>query len=216
MTTCSRRSVAAVTARRGRFDFAAEIKNVGPSSRPDAWSVTRTGFEHPAVSARLGFRPDLRWSLGFSASDGAYFMPRAGPTLPTGRRIGDFHERLLAHDLRFAWRHLQVWAEIFHARFAVPLVGDVRTIAGYVEVKYKFTPRVYGALRWNRQGFSQTSDGVGHRVPWGHDLTRLDLGAGYRFTSRIDFKVQASGQRESTRPEKREQLNYAAQFNVRF
>src|SRR3984893_17839318 len=127
----------------GHFDYAAEIKNASLSSRPESWNVTEIGFEHPTVSARLGFRPSEMWNFGFSASDGAYFRPEAGPTLPVGRDIGDYHQRVLGQDIGFAWHHWQLWAEFYEARFEVPLVGDADTFVYYVEAKYKFTPQFF-------------------------------------------------------------------------
>ena len=94
------------------------------------------------------------WSFGFSASNGSYFRPEAQATLPPGRDIGDYRELVLGQDASFAWHHLQVWAEVYEARFEVPRVGNADTLAYYLEAKYKFTPQFFGALRWNQQLFS--------------------------------------------------------------
>lgn len=204
----------AVSGRRGRFDLSVEVKNTGPSARPEAWSITRTGFDHPAYAARVGFRPDLRWNFGFSASDSAYFRSSADRTLPAGTGRGDFRERLFAHDARFAWRHLQVWAEAFHATFDVPRVGTVRTTAAYLETKYKWTPQLYSALRVNRQVFSNLDTARGSR-PWSPSLWRFDTALGYRFSAYIDLKLQASAQHEDG-GSRHATLHYAAQLNVRF
>jgi hypothetical protein len=206
---------AAVSGKFGRFDYAIEAKNTGPSARPEAWPITHTGFERPAFSARIGYRPDLRWKLGVSASDSAYLHGTTASSLPSGTTLRDFRERLLAQDAAFAWGHLQIWAELFETWFDVPRVGTVRTIAGYVETKYKFTPQCYGALRWNRQGYSSVDDGLGSRQPWRNALWRLDAASGYRFGPQIDGKLQASAQHESTH-RKAFDLHYAAQLNVRF
>jgi hypothetical protein len=48
-------------------------------------------------------------------------------------------------DLPGAWYHLQLWAEFFEARFAVPRGGNADTFAYYFEGKYKFTPKLFGA-----------------------------------------------------------------------
>ncbi len=204
----------ALAARHGPFEFAVEMKNAGPSSRPEAWSIRALGFGRPAFAGRIGYRPDLRWSVGVSASDSAYFTPEA-EHLPAGTDRHDFHQRLLGADFGFAWRHLQIWAEILQSRFDVPLIGTVETIAGYVEAKYKFTPQLFGALRWNRQGYSEIDDGRGARLRWGRSLWRIDASTGYRFTSRLELKFQASGQHEAGQTD-RLQMNYATQFNLRF
>jgi hypothetical protein len=204
-----------VAGRLGHFDYAAEIKNASLSSRPESWNVNAIGFEHPTVSARLGFRPSQMWNFGFSASDGAYFRPEAGPTLPVGRDIGDYHQRVLGQDIGFAWHHLQLWAEFYEARFEVPRFGDADTFAYYLEAKYKFTPQFFGALRWNQQFFAEVPDGYGEQGLGGHDLARADVAAGYRFTPHTQLKIQYSLQHEKNGPR---DLGHelAAQFTIRF
>src|SRR6266853_3046661 len=172
-----------VSGRLGRFDYAAEMKNASLSSRPESWNVTETGFDNPTFTGRLGFRPNEAWNFGLSASEGAYFRPEAEATLPRGRSIGDYREFVLGQDASFAWHHLQLWAEFYEARFEVPRVGDADTFAYYVEAKYKFTPQLFGALRWNQQLFGNVSDSTGSQLHWGQDLGRIDVAAGYRFTS---------------------------------
>jgi hypothetical protein len=198
-----------------RFDYAVEMKNASLSSRPESWDVTESGFENPTFSGRLGFRPNEAWNFGVSASEGPYFQRQAEPTLPPGRDIDDFREFVLGQDASFAWHHLQVWAEVYEARFEVPTVGDADTLAYYIEVKYKFTPQFFGAIRWNQQLFATLNDGLGHNVHWSPDLERIDLAAGYRFTSHIQLKLQYSFQHETTTPGNDNHL-LAAQLTMRF
>jgi len=204
-----------LSGRLGRFDYAAEMKNASLSSRPESWNVTETGFDHPTFSGRVGFRPNQIWNFGLSASDGPYFRSEAEQTLPPGRSIGDYREFVLGQDAGFAWHHLQLWAEFYEARFEVPRVGDADTFAYYFEAKYKFTPQLFGALRWNQQLFSNIPDGAGGQVRWSQDLWRIDAAAGYRFTSHIQLKLQYSFQQETTSPRNDNHL-IAAQLTVRF
>ena len=204
-----------VSGRLGRFDYAGEMKNASLSSRPESWNVTETGFDHPTFSGRVGFRPNQIWNFGLSASDGPYFRPEAEQTLPPGRGIGDYREFVLGQDASFAWHHLQLWAEFYEARFEVPRVGDADTFAYYFEAKYKFTPQLFGALRWNQQLFSNISEGAGGQVRWSEDLWRIDAAAGYRLTSHIQLKLQYSFQQETTGPHDDNHL-IAAQLTVRF
>src|SRR2546426_4388904 len=88
-----------------QFDYAAEVKNASLSSRPSAWDARDLGWENPTMSGRLGWRPAAAWNLGISASGGAYLRPAAQATLPAGRRIGDYHQYTLAHDIGYAWHH---------------------------------------------------------------------------------------------------------------
>jgi hypothetical protein len=205
---------ASVTGRIGRFEYAVEFKNSAPSSRPDSWDVTEVGFEHPTVSTRLGFRPDMHWNLGISAMRGAYLRDEVEPDLPRGRDIGDYPQTMLAQDVSFAWRHLQIWAECYQARFEVPRVGHADTVAWYVEAKYKFLPECFGALRWNQQFFADVPDGAGGRRDWGRDLWRADAAVGYRFTPHTQLKLQYS--LEHAEGERGHAQAFAAQFTVRF
>ena len=199
----------------GQFDYAVEMKNASLSSRPESWNVTENGFEDPTFSARVGFRPNEAWNFGFSASEGAYFRREAESTLPPGRDVDDYREFVLGQDASFAWRHLQIWAEFYEARFEVPRVGNADTFAYYVEAKYKFTPQFFGALRWNQQLFGTMSDGYGHDVRWSEDLGRIDIAAAYRFTPHAQLKLQYGFQHETTGPGDDNHL-FAAQFTVRF
>jgi hypothetical protein len=204
-----------LSGRLDRFDYAVEMKNASLSSRPESWRVTESGFEPPTFSTRVGFRPNEAWNFGFSASEGPYFRREAEPTLPPGRDIGDFREFVLGQDASFAWRHLQVWAEFYEARFQVPRVGDADTFAYYIEAKYKFMPQLFGAIRWNQQLFGDVGNGYGQSVRWGPDLARIDIAVAYRFTSHTQLKLQYSFQHETTGPGDDNHL-VAAQLTTRF
>lgn len=204
-----------LSGRLDRFDYAVEMKNASLSSRPESWWVTESGFEPPTFSTRVGFRPNEAWNFGFSASEGPYFRREAEPTLPPGRDIGDFREFVLGQDASFAWRHLQVWAEFYEARFQVPRVGNADTFAYYVEAKYKFTPQLFGAIRWNQQFFGDVSNPDGESLRWSQDIERIDLAAGYRFTSHTQLKLQYSFQHDITGQANDNHL-VAAQLTTRF
>jgi hypothetical protein len=204
-----------VSGQLGKFDYAVEMKNASLSSRPESWYVTENGFENPTFSGRFGFRPNEAWNFGLSASEGPYFRREAEPTLPPGRDIDDYREFVLGQDVSFAWRHLQLWAEFYEARFEVPRVGNADTFAYYIEAKYKFTPQLFGAIRWNQQLFSTISDGYGHNVNWSPDLGRIDIAAAYRFTPHMQLKLQYGFQHETSSPGDDNHL-FAAQFTIRF
>src|SRR2546430_2871437 len=186
-----------------KFDYAVEVKNSALASRPESWDITNVGFENPAVSSRVGFRPNEMWNFGFSTSAGPYLLSQAASTLPRGHDIDDYRELLLGQDISFAWHHWQLWAEFYETRFEVARIGNADTFAYYLEAKYKFTPQLFGALRWNQQLFGTVPDGAGGKVRWGEDLGRIEVAAGYRFTSHTQLKLQYSFQQETTRSEER-------------
>ena len=199
----------------GKFDYAAEIKNASLSSRPESWDGTAVQWQHPTVSGRIGVRPNVNWRLGASASVGPYLDKEAASTLAPGSRLGDYRQIVLGQDVSFAWHHWQVWAEIFESRFEIPGVGNADSLAYYIEAKYKFTPQLFGAVRWNQHVFSELPDGAGGRAVWGADIWRLDFALGYRFTAHTQLKLQYNLDRHA--------LDgggfghtFAAQFTVRF
>ena len=208
---------AALFGRLEKFDYAVEIKNASLSSRPAVWDARRLGWEHPTFSGRVGYRPDAAWNFGSSFSYGAYLVPPAQTlaAFPAGRGLGDFPQTTLAQDVSFAWHHWQLWAEVFESRFEVPNVGNADTVAYFLETKYKITPRLFGALRWNQQLFGRVSDGAGGRQPWDRDFWRADGALGYRFDRHLQGKLQYSFSRRSGPLQQGEQL-VAAQITVKF
>lgn len=202
---------AAVSGEIRRLNYAIEVKQASLSSRPEAWR--NEGWEYPTVSGRLGFRPNQGWDLGVSASAGSYLRPFAAGSVAARRSPGDYRQIVLGHDIGFARGHLQLWAEIFAARFEIPRVGNADLISWYVEGKYKFTPQFFLALRWNQQWFD-TIPHRGGRVAWGHEAWRFDVGPGYRFTSHDQLKLQYSVQR-GDRPRPYDHTA-AVQYTIRF
>jgi hypothetical protein len=203
-----------VSGQQGRFEYAVEVKNTGPASRPESWSLGAVGFEHPALGGRLGFRPDLRFKFGVSASDSVFLLPEAAATIPAGGRLASYRERLWGQDFSFEWHHVQVWAELFEAQFDFPQMGTARTVAGYVELRYKVTPRLAGAIRWNQQAFS-TLHVSGVATQWGTDLARADFAATYRCTLQSQLKAQVSAGRKSEGQD-HTVVTYALQYVLRF
>ncbi len=208
-------SGASFTGTMGKFDFAFEGKNASLSSRPSSWAATRTQWQHPTLSGRLGYRPDARWNLGFSASSGSYLLPSAQPSLANGHTLDDYRELVLGQDLSFAWHHWQIWAEAFETRFSIPAVGSADVFGYYFETKYKFTPQFSGALRWNQQRYSPVPNGAGGTVRWGDTITRLDLAPSFRFTPHTELKLQYSLQSRSGGTDRHSSM-FAAQFIMRF
>ena len=196
------------------FDYAVEVKNSALASRPESWSLTNVGFENPTVSTRVGFRPNEMWNVGFSASSGPYLLSQAQSSLPRGRDIDDYDELLLGQDISFAWRHFQFWAEFFETRFEVPRIGNADIFSYYLEAKYKFTPQLFGAARWNQQIYGTVNDG-GNQVQWGNDVWRVDASIGYRFTNYLQVKLQYSFTHDDAKVQQGEQM-VAGQLTAKF
>ena len=194
----------------GKVEYAVEFKNASLSSRPETWDATQRQWQHPTVSGRLGFRASPAWNFGVSASAGSYLRSEAQPTLARGHSLEDYREIVLAQDIAYAHGHWQVWAEFYEARFEIPGVGNADTFAYYVETKYKFTPQLFGALRWNQQFFNTIDGGR-----WGRDTWRIDLALGYRLTAHTQLKLQYNLGHENLSP-REFSSTFAGQYTLRF
>jgi hypothetical protein len=65
------------------------------------------------------------------------------------------------------------------------------TLFPTTSAKYKITPQLFGALRWNQQLFGTIGDEES-RTKWGNDARRIDAALGYRFTDYLQGTVQYS------------------------
>jgi hypothetical protein len=155
------------------------------------------------------------WNLGLSISEGEYLDRSPHDRIPAGFSRHDYRETVIAQDLAFAWRHFQLWAEVYAARFRVPLMKDLDTVAGYVEAKYRFSPRFSTAVRWNQQYFGTVTNAAARTVHWGRQVWRLDVAPAWRFTSNTQLKLQFSVRHESPAREDLTRL-LGVQLNVRF
>ena len=197
-----------------KLDYNFEIKNASLSSRPESWDLTRNDFDHPTFSGRVGFKPNIMWDLGVSGSIGPYLQPEASSTLPRGSSLGDFKQVLLGQDLAFAWHYFQLWAEVFEARFELPNIGNADLLSYYMEAKYKLTPELFLAARWNQQLYGDLTY-RGKPARWGNDVWRVDGAIGYRFSAYLQVKLQGSLTHHDEDVQEGERL-IAAQLTLRF
>ncbi len=172
----------------GDFDLVLEIKNASISSRPETWDTLEDGFSiDPTFTGRLAWHPTPEWTLGLSHSRGPYLQDIARLRLPAGKEVDDYEQNTTAMDLTFERRQLQLWAEVMHSTFQVPRVGDADLVTGFVEVRYKAAPRWWLAGRWNRTIFDQVADSTDR---WDRNLTRIDVGVGFRQDANLLFKLE--------------------------
>ena len=198
-----------------RIDWAVEVKNASVSSRPVLWDVESRDFDHPTASARVGWRPGAAWNVGASFSDGPWLDEGTERALPPGRDLGDFRQTLAAADLAWAWRHVELWSELFLTRFEIPNVGDADSVAYYLEGRYRVSPRLFAALRWNRQLFGTIEDDAGSDRRWDRDTWRVDAALTARYDRHLQVKLQYAFTRQSGGRQQGPQL-LAAQLTLSF
>jgi len=196
----------------GNFDYAFELKNAAPSSRPTQWDAHDRGFDHETVTARVGWRPNAAWNLGASVSEGAYLNQRT--VTPAGTTAGDFRQTVFGQDISYARHGWQVWAEFIESRFEVPNVGNADLLAYFVEAKYKLTANHFAAVRWNQMFFDKVPTPAGPQ-PWDNDVWRVDTALGWRLSRHLQGKLQYSFSHQKGPSQQGEQL-LAAQVTLKF
>lgn len=165
----------------GDFDYAVEMKSRSISSRPSVWDDW--DFVHPVWTGRLGYRPNAAWNFGASLSHGHYLKGDAGAN------FDDFSQTTIGLDASYAHRHFQIWAEVIYSSFELPNIADDAAVWSYfIETRYKITPQLIAALRWNQQFYNE----LGGSVAWDNDLFRIDASLGYRITPNTQVKIQYS------------------------
>ncbi len=206
---------AAVFGTVGKVDYSFEVKNSSISSRPYSWDPFRINWEHPTFNGRVGHRPNASWKYGLSYSQGAYMIPPAEPTLPLGTSLDDFPQKTFGVDVAWSWRRLELWGEFIHSSFDVPNVGHADSFSYFLESRYRVTPRLFAALRWNQQFFGKVPDGAGGETDWDQDISRIDLAGTYRWTRHLQTKLQYSYSHQKGAFQQGEQL-LAGQMTIKF
>lgn len=195
---------ASISGRSGDIDYALEMKNAALSSRPETWdAIQNDEFRTPAtVTGRLAWHPLPDWTLGTSFSHGPWMLTENADQTNFGI------------DAAYAHGHWQVWGEGIHARFEVPGIGTVHTTSAFIESKYKVTPSLWVAARWN-QSWNGDIPGLPSDVSFDRNTWRADLALGFRLNRNAQIKLQYSiGDKSGADPEG-DQL-FAAQITLRF
>jgi len=165
----------------------------------------------PAVSlnytltqADSAFRPALGFGVtpltglrfGFTYTKGPY-LDRDGAYVPPGTTWRDFDQRVLGFDFQFSRGYLELNGQLANYRYEVPYYDKSSDdTSWYLELKYTWTPRLYGAARMGKyeaEYIAQYSAGYSlpRRSP-GREFRDLEIGIGYRLNANILFKIAYS------------------------
>jgi hypothetical protein len=135
------------------------------------------------LAARLAFRPAFGLVIGLSGASGAR-LSREVTALPSVDPDRSFRQEALGVDVEWARGYWIVRGEGLYSRFDVPAItapfvkSPLRSLAGYVEARYKVAPGLYVAARADHLGFSRIA-GSTAALPWDAPVTRVEAGVGY-------------------------------------
>ena len=130
---------------------------------------------------RIGLAPMPSLRVGVSAAYGPYLQDALNPELPAGKTASDYHQRLAMADVEVLAGHFEIRGEGAFNVWETPTVGDLEVTSGYAEVKYALPVGAWFAGRWDTIRFGEITDSGGAKRPWDADVTRFEVGGGYRF-----------------------------------
>jgi hypothetical protein len=145
------------------------------------------------VAARIALRPTPALVLGFSAARGDYVADALREVLPDGSS-GTFHQSALGADLELSRGYWLVRAEGIWSAWDVPAVarpavdGSVWAFGIFVESRYKLSPGLFVAGRFDHLGFSRVR-GESETFTWDAPLSRVETGVGYTPWRRVLVKA---------------------------
>jgi hypothetical protein len=168
------------------FDWRAAVLSK-PLTHED-YTVQPAHAPRPAVGA--GITPFTGFRLGASATVGPYLNGELPPTLLAGRSWRSYRQRLVAADLQLSRGYFEAFAELAHGSYDVPGRDAIAGLTWYVETKYTFTPRLYAAVRVERNDYP-------YIMPYDafvwtaekSDFTDVEVGGGYRATASTLVKL---------------------------
>lgn len=148
----------------------------------------------PALSA--GVSPVTGLRVGGYLTRGPYLNSDLDPLLPPGADWKDYKQRLVGLDVRFSRGHFEFNGDGALSGYDVPTQSAaVRGRAFYLEPKYTWTPRLFTALRFERNDYAfirpiSSTSWLARSV----NLYDLEVGVGYRI--RPDMLVKVAYRRD--------------------
>ncbi|MCP5103587.1 MAG: porin family protein, partial [bacterium] len=200
----------------GPFTFRAAAMNSAPSSTPEQWDLDLGQEWDYSIVLHVGYHFSPELTIGLSFNRGPYSTVAINDTLPEGRDINDYPQTLWGVDMTYTRGKLAIRGEFVYDTWEVPRVRDIsRDFSYYLEVSYKFFPGFFGALRYNAIHFNRLSYDSGEMDGWDYFVQRLQVGVGYRFSPRLDVRMEYMWNRTRGPDEPRDNL-LALQWRLRF
>jgi hypothetical protein len=138
------------------------------------------------LSGRIAVRPIVGLVLGASAARGEWLSSDVGRLLPPAMPSDGYAQTAFGADAEYSWSHWLLRGELVWSRWDMPLAGTaveqpLSAWAGWVEARYRITPRVFAAARADHLGFSRIAGTLfdGRPVTWDAPVDRVEAGGGY-------------------------------------
>ncbi len=145
------------------------------------------------LSGRVAVRPVAGLVVGGSAARGGW----VSRNVPIGHTSGAFAQTAYGADAEYSRGYWLVRGELVLSRWRLPFVTPppegrtVSAIGGWIEGRYRLTPRWYAAGRADRLGFSRITGTLFQGKPktWDAPVVRYEAGGGYYFQRNVVGRV---------------------------
>jgi hypothetical protein len=177
----------------GWFDYRAAYLDLPAVNGSYGLSQSGSAFR-PALG--FGVTPLQGLRFGITYTEGPY-LDRQDVYVPPGTDWREFEQRVWGFDFQFSRGYLEFNGQLVNFQYEVPYYQE-RTddTSWYVELKYTWTPRLYGAVRLGTYEIAYLapfSDMLNvPRVSLGREFSDLEIGLGYRLSSNVLFKIAYS------------------------
>jgi hypothetical protein len=134
------------------------------------------------VSGRVAWRPAVGWIVGASAARGDFLDEDVVQLLPNP--TASYAQTAFGADAEYSRDYWLVRGELVWSRWNMPLVSppsdiDLHALGGWVEGRYRLTPRIYLAGRLDRLTFSRVEIAPALAPTWDAPVTRVEGDIGY-------------------------------------
>jgi hypothetical protein len=154
------------------------------------------------VSGRVAWHPVVGLIVGASLARGEFLTKELEDYYAPVLGKQSYAQRALGIDAEYSRGYWIVRGEFIDSRWNLPAVGlpkidkPLRASSGFVETRYRFTPRYFAAIRADRLTFSKIRGesafpGVLPGVPatWDAPVTRLEAGGGVYVQRNLTLRI---------------------------
>lgn len=138
------------------------------------------------TSLRVAVKPIVGLLVGASAARGEWLSRRITEALPESLRSRDYAQNALGVDAEYSRDYWLVRAEMVWSEWTMPFAQLGRdeklwSLGGWIEGRYRLTPRLFVAARGDRLGFSKIAGTMfeGRRTGWDGWVERVEVGGGW-------------------------------------
>jgi len=139
------------------------------------------------LSGRVAFHPVPGLIVGASGARGP-FLTRDAARSAGMTSTNDSVQSALGADVEYSRDYYLLRVEAIRSDWTLPTINVPLTSLGITaEGRYRFTPRLYAAARYDHMGFS-TIAGTTRVTSWDAPVTRAEAGGGYLVTRNLQLK----------------------------